>query len=50
MSRPVTLAVWSLWQGRQTVAEALAQVSDITERAEATAARARTVCATTRLP
>ncbi len=49
-ARPVTLAVWSLCQGRQTVAETLAQVSDITERAEAIAARARTAFGTTRLP
>lgn len=49
-ARPVTMRVWSLCQARQTVAETLAQVSDIIERAEAIAARARTAFGTTRPP
>lgn len=38
--RPVTLAVWSFCHGRQTIAETLAQVAEVTELAEAVGARA----------
>jgi Ser/Thr protein kinase RdoA (MazF antagonist) len=38
-ARPVTLAVWSFCQGRQTLAATLAQVAGVTELAEAVGAR-----------
>jgi Ser/Thr protein kinase RdoA (MazF antagonist) len=47
-ARPLTLAVWSLCQGRQTVADTVAQVADVTELAEAVGARARTAFAAAR--
>jgi len=49
-ARPMTLAVWSFCQGRQTLAATLAQVAEVTELAEAAGARVDAACARTRKP
>jgi Ser/Thr protein kinase RdoA (MazF antagonist) len=46
--RPTTLAVWSFCQGRQSIAETLAEVVEVAELAEIVGTRARAAFAAPR--